>query len=101
MNKTILTIILLFASQAHVFEQADIDRLADTNECQQCDLSGAELCNLFLAKLSGANLFGANLVEADLAKSDLVGANLWMANLAQANLWCAKMAGQEFDNVCQ
>ena len=87
LKTTILIIPMLFASQAYGFEQADIDRFADTNECQQCDLYGAELRNLFLAKLSGANLFGTNLVE-----TDLVGANLWRAQLAKANLWRAKMS---------
>ena len=51
MKKSIILLlaILLLSSQALGFEQEDIDRLTDTNECPQCDLSGAELCNLFLA----------------------------------------------------
>lgn len=60
-----------------------VQRLLKTNQCPQCDLSGASL--------KDANLYGANLVNANLTGADLTGANLGSANLSDANLTGAKL----------
>ena len=66
----------------------DLDKLIETNSCQVCDLSGAELQDAGLAgaNLAGANLSGADLSRADLSRADLTGANLAGANLSGAEL---------------
>ncbi len=76
------------ASPAHAFDEADFQKLADTNECEGCDLSGADLTGLTLrhTKLIGANLAGANLSGMDLAGSKFTGANLSGANLRGAGI---------------
>ena len=43
----------------------DLKKLKETNECPECDLSGANL--------KGANLQGANLEDADLKEANLRG----------------------------
>ena len=70
----------LMASAASAFDPEDLQKLLDTNECVECDLSGADL--------SGADLIGANLIEAILRR-----ANLWMADLGAANLTEAVLRG--------
>ena len=65
----------LMASAASAFDPEDLQKLLDTNECVECDLSGADL--------SGA----------DLIRADLRGANLWMADLGAANLTEAVLRG--------
>ena len=65
----------LMASGASAFDPKDLQKLLDTNECVECDLSGADL--------SGA----------DLIRADLRGANLWMADLGAANLTEAVLRG--------
>ena len=53
--------------------KSDLDKLLETKECQECDLSGA---NLTEARLDGANLTGASLKEANLTDAVLFAANL-------------------------
>ena len=54
---------VLFASSVSAFDPADLQRLKATNECANCDLSGANLEGAFLA---GAFLKGANLSWAKM-----------------------------------
>ena len=56
----------------------DLEKLKETNECPECDLSGANLkfANLEWANLKEANLEGANLRHANLRGGNLLGANL-------------------------
>ncbi len=63
---------------------AHVERLLRSNQCPQCDLSGADLSN--------RNLFGANLTEADLSGANLAGSNLGAANLTKANLSGANLS---------
>ncbi len=77
---------LLFIAQGWAYEQADLDKLLETNACIGCDLT--------YAKLAGANLAGADLESAELGGAYLSGANLSWAKLSMAN-WidgrrCAK-----------
>ncbi|MGB0560861.1 MAG: pentapeptide repeat-containing protein [Spirulinaceae cyanobacterium] len=76
---------LVWAMPALAADPADVQQLLETNQCVNCDLSGAEL--------AGVNLFGANLVNANLANADLSGANLGNVNLIDANLSDANLAG--------
>lgn len=87
-------------SCAFAFNQADLAKLLDTNECVECDLSGADLskrnltrANLTKANLAGANLHGSSLKLADLAETDFRGANLENAQLAGADLYKANLDG--------
>ena len=53
----------LLASPSWGYKQEDLDKLAATNTCQECDLAGADL---YLAYLREANLRGAVLIGAVL-----------------------------------
>ena len=70
----------------------DLEKLKETNECPECDLSGANLEGAYLeeANLSSAKLFSANLRNANLEGANLKGADLRKANLQGANLSGAK-----------
>ena len=63
----------LLASPSWGYKQEDLDKLAATNTCQECDLAGADL---HLAYLREANLTKANLTKANLEKAILTKANL-------------------------
>ena len=82
MNKLKLTILAvvasIFASSASAFDPDDLQKLKDTNECVECDLSSAYLME--------ADLKGADLSKADLSKANLKGAYLKGADLSGANL---------------
>ena len=73
----------MFASSASAFDPDDVQKLKDTNECRECDLSGA---NLNGAKLNGADLRGAYLEVAKLKYANLSGADLERANMNGAIL---------------
>jgi len=85
--------------------EENINTLIKTNNCQDCDLiganlsgadlSGAELTGAIVAEadLSGANLQQAILNKAILAKTNLSGADLSGANLQQANLSDSRLIG--------
>ena len=60
----------LLASPSWGYKQEDLDKLAATNTCQECDLAGADL---HLAYLREANLEKAILTKANLAGADLRG----------------------------
>ena len=57
----------MFASSASAFDPEDLQKLKDTNECVECDLSKANLPPVTL--LLGANLTGANLTDANLTSA--------------------------------
>ena len=61
----------------------DLEKLKETNECPECDLSGA---NLKFANLEGANLEGADLRGANLDGAYLKGANTKFASMKGAIL---------------
>ncbi|MEM8640210.1 MAG: pentapeptide repeat-containing protein [Cyanobacteria bacterium P01_G01_bin.54] len=73
-----------FALPAWAASPAHLQRLQNTNQCPNCDLSGADLTD--------ANLFGANLINANLSGAILTGANLGSANLTDANLTNAQLS---------
>jgi uncharacterized protein YjbI with pentapeptide repeats len=95
----VLTLIFTLAgtNKASSFDQSDLERLQQTNSCQNCNLKGVNLAGATLmgANLEGANLQGvskptilasANLKNADLSEAKLSGAVLFQANLEGANL---------------
>ena len=104
----------------------NIQKLKESNACQDCNLTGADLrradlrgadlrradlreaylrganlreADLHGADLSKANLSGANLREADLSKANLTGANLTKANLTGANLTGADLFSANIDQT--
>jgi uncharacterized protein YjbI with pentapeptide repeats len=74
-------------------QQARVEKLLETRECQGCDLRGADLERLDLqgVNLEGANLVGANLEGANLGTANLRRANLQRANLERADLGCTAL----------
>ena len=62
----------LGTSPSYAYSQSDLDRLLETRECPECDLSDADLSDANLRRATGANLSGADLTGAKGA--DLSGA---------------------------
>ena len=56
----------LLASPAWGYKQEDLDKLAATNACEECDLRGADLRE---ANLTGAVLRDAKIDFADFTKA--------------------------------
>jgi len=83
-------------SVSHAFNQADVDKLLATKECQWCDLHNADLS---AAKLPGAQLSGANLSGAKLSGADLSGASLSAAYLRNTDLSGANLSNAYFDKA--
>ena len=77
----------LLASPSWGYKQEDLDKLAATNTCQECDLAGADL---YLADLREANLEKADLAGADLRGTVLTGAVLRDAKIDFADFTKAK-----------
>ena len=68
--------------------KSDLDKLLETKECQECDLSGA---NLTGASLKEANLTDAVLMGVNLDGADTTGAifcRTIMPDLSQNNSGC-------------
>ena len=80
----------LIASSASAFDPDDLQKLKDTGDCMDCDLSNA---NFRRIDLSNANLALANLSGADLNNANLRNANLSIANLSGADLKRTLMNG--------
>ena len=66
----------LLASPSWGYEQEDLDKLAATNTCQECDLAGADLSHASLEKadLRGTVLTGAVLRDAKIDFADFTKA---------------------------
>ena len=77
----------LLASPSWGYKQEDLDKLAATNTCQECDLAGVDL---HLADLREANLEKADLAGADLRGTVLTGAVLRDAKIDFADFTKAK-----------
>ncbi|MBD2259569.1 pentapeptide repeat-containing protein [Pseudanabaena sp. FACHB-2040] len=95
------------AIAARAENPAHVRQLLQTNACENCDLSGANLgsLNLTEANLGGANLQGANLSRTLLLRTNLAGTNLREATLAGsslqgANLQRADLSGATLGNLC-
>ncbi|MFP4236809.1 MAG: pentapeptide repeat-containing protein [Desulfonatronovibrio sp.] len=92
---------LLTGGQAAAFNEDDLDRLLEHNECPECDLSGAQLnfTRLAWADLIKADLSGANLTRTDLSRALLIGTRLSGANLTRASLFGARLVGAELSGA--
>ena len=87
-----------------------LKQLAETRECQNCDLTGANLSGLNLgsanlngsdlrgANLNGAYLGGASLVKANLSGADLQKVRFDRANLQKANFTTANLNGADLSS---
>ena len=87
---------VLLASPSWGYKQEDLDKLAATNTCQECDLAGADL---HLAYLREANLEKAILTKANLAGADLRGTVLTGAVLRDAKIDFADFTKAKFCNT--
>ena len=74
---------VLFATTSLAFDESDLIKIRELNQCINCDLRKANLAN---ADLSGSQLSGADLRESDLHNANLSGAILNYAKLRKANL---------------
>ena len=86
---------ILFMATSPTVAIADgplVKRLKIMKKCEYCDLSGADLRKIGLAR---ANLTGANLKGANFAGANLSGFNLRSAVLTGANLKGAKLRGAD------
>jgi len=70
-------------AKANTSNYENIKQLLTTKQCQNCDLSGA---NLSSSNLIGADLIGANLSNADLSNANMLGANLNNTNMSNTKL---------------
>jgi cytochrome c len=103
----------LLATPVLGLDQADLDRLVATNECQGCDLDGALLGgrNMSEARLAGANisntfirfqtldradLTGALAVDAYFQESSAIEAVFAGANMAEVGMVNSTMRGADF-----
>ena len=86
----------LLASPSWGYKQEDLDKLAATNTCQECDLAGADL---HLADLREAILEKAILTKAKLAGADLRGTVLTGAVLRDAKIDFADFTKAKFCNT--
>lgn len=87
----ILAPVCLATAPASAANPEHLQQLLNTNICQKCDLSGADL--------KGANLNGADLRGANLNGADLSGAKLNAANLSNADLTNAKLTGVDLKDA--
>ena len=85
----LLSLPLIWTKKASSFDTNDLERLQQTNSCENCDLKEVNLAG---ANLEGANLQGANLENANMSDAKLSGAVLFKANLEDANLSGAELS---------
>ena len=90
-----LAVALYGGGPAMAFNAKHLAKFKVLNQCEKCDLSGANLedANLRNANLRKANLKGAYFGSADLSGADLEDANLKGANLEKTRLKKAKLKG--------
>ena len=109
---TILVVLFLFHKETIAFNNAQLQTLLATKQCNSCDLSNANLWGAELApgaQLNWANLSGANLSQAKLDSAQIYNANLTNANLSNAfmrsadlsysNLTGANLSGTQLNNA--
>ncbi|MEI6153145.1 MAG: pentapeptide repeat-containing protein [Deltaproteobacteria bacterium] len=78
---TVFIVLTLMINEGYAFKPADLQNLKNTNNCVDCDLSGADLTG---ADLQTANLSGANLSGTNLSNAWLIDANLSKAKITKA-----------------
>ena len=102
----VLFLVSVISQTVLAYVAEDVQRLLETNSCEQCDLSQANLreVDLKYANLNGADLTGADLRAADLGHvnidgSHFSGADLSHAQLDNVNLKSATFRGANLSNV--
>ena len=97
MLKAITVAASLLCINSFAYDPTDLEQLKRTNNCIECDLSGANLVGMKLIKanLSGSLLYGANLAKVDFAGANLDNADLYTANLGEANLEYANLSNSD------
>jgi uncharacterized protein YjbI with pentapeptide repeats len=97
----ILPIAVLLPLPAQAFNPDHLTQLLKTNQCPNCDLSGANLekANLSNANLIGTNLQSATLTGANLSNANLEGANVKGASVNDAYLYRANLTSTNFSNA--
>lgn len=93
---TICALILLMTPSIGVAaDDQMLKRLRIMKKCELCNLAGADLRHISLARanLAGANLRGANLEGTNLTRANLRGAKLAGANLSGATLTNTDLRG--------
>ena len=95
-----LLLIVAFCVSAKAADEMSLMKFKATNDCQGCDLIGANL-NRFVEIVGdqGAKLIGTNLTNANLKHADLEGAKLFLANLDGADLTKANLEGANLSNA--
>ena len=105
MKHLILALALILPLSGLAFKPEHLKKLKETisdadgiliNECENCDLRGANLEGVYLR---GAKLFGAKLQNANLERTNLEGANLERTDLGGANLLRATLKGANLDGA--
>ena len=89
------------APLAQAFNSDHLKQLLKSNQCSNCDLSGAPLegTNLSGANLQNTNLSNANLSGTNLSGTNLEGANLQNAILNNVYAFRANLTGTNFSNA--
>jgi uncharacterized protein YjbI with pentapeptide repeats len=94
----VLFILWLLTGLCYGFNPADLEKVKNTNRCEECDLTGADMAGSVMndvrlanAKIAGAKMAGADLSSGDLSGADLSGADLSRADLSYTNLWHARL----------
>ena len=85
----------LVASYASAFDPEDLKKLEETNNCEDCDLSEADLREIF-SWSAQESLRGADLSYANMSGTLMVGIKLDRANLTRANISRANASGVPF-----
>jgi uncharacterized protein YjbI with pentapeptide repeats len=94
LTSLILILILLFAGwveTAQAAASADLLKLEQSNSCNRCDLSAADLAH--------RDLYGAAINGADLSGADLSGSLMSDARLAVAHLEGVYLTGADLSNA--
>ncbi len=93
-----LLILSLLTGVCYGFNPADLEKVKNTNRCEDCDLTAADMAGRVMndvkltnAKIAGAKMAGADLSSGNLSGADLSGADLSGADLSYANLWHARL----------
>ena len=83
MKLALLLLGTLISSDTLAYEQADLDKLINTHQCNHCDLSNADFSG---QDLNHADFSSTNLKKANFTQAKLIGAWLAHTNLQNATL---------------
>ncbi len=81
----------LVATQVSAFDAMQLARFKAVNQCDKCDLSGANFSVSAELASSGPDLSGARLIKANLRGANFSGTNLRKADLSDADASYSKL----------